>query len=262
MKHYFFKYQGAGNDFILLDDRQLSFPDQDKALIKKLCDRRFGIGSDGIILIKKSDTADVWIDFLNPDGTRSFCGNGSRCGVRFAKLLGMISADYCTFQAVDGNHEAWLTEKNVRISMNDVAGIEEHAEGQFLFTGSPHLIIKKESGLDSLDVKKEGAAIRYNEQYKKEGVNVNYVHAVKDDLINIRTYERGVEDETLACGTGVTAAALAHAFDKKMSEGKISVSALGGLLSVSFMRAGQGFKYVELEGPAEEVFCGEMNLYD
>lgn len=262
MKHYFFKYQGAGNDFILFDDRQGSFPDQDKKLIAKLCNRKFGIGSDGIILIKKSGKADLWIDFINPDGSRSFCGNGSRCGIQFAQLLGMIKGDTCTFQAVDGIHQGWIMKKTVRISMNDVNEIENHEEGAFLHTGSPHLIITMDQGLDSLDVKSDGAAIRYSERYKKEGVNVNYVHAVKDDLINIRTYERGVEDETLACGTGVTAAALAHAYERKMSEGKISVSARGGLLIVTFMRVGDGFKFVELEGPADEVFCGEIEIND
>jgi len=258
MKHYFFKYQGTGNDFILLDDRQNSFPDRDKALIAKLCDRRFGIGSDGIILIKKSDKADFWIDFLNPDASRSFCGNGSRCGVRFAKLLGMMPENHCSFQALDGIHEAWLKEDTVKISMKDVKKLEEHELGMFLDTGSPHLIVKRAEGLDKMDVEKEGSAIRFNETYKKHGVNVNFVSMIDKNHIAIRTFERGVDGETLACGTGVTAAALALAAEQGLEAGEIQVKARGGDLSVCFEKDGKGFNAITLEGRAEEVFCGEM----
>jgi diaminopimelate epimerase len=259
MKTYFFKYQGAGNDFILVDDRNEQFAEPSSEVVARLCDRRFGIGSDGLILIKKSQTADLWIDFMNPDGSRSFCGNGSRCGLLFAKKLGMIHNDECTFQAVDGIHTGRLTSAGARISMQQVKAIETHDKGSFVQTGSPHLVLPVDD-IKNLDVKSLGSSIRYSPFYKKDGVNVNFILDLGSEKLALRTYERGVEDETLACGTGVTAAALVHARKHDLHKGTIHVKALGGDLSVSFVKDGEGFKDIYLEGPAEEVFCGEIAL--
>lgn len=257
MNLYFFKYQGAGNDFIVIDDRKGDFPES-VDLVERLCDRRFGIGSDGILLIKSSDKADLHIDFINPDGSRSFCGNGSRCGLKFAQLLGMIG-DKCRFEAIDGTHEGLVSSNSVRISMTDVELVKAHPLGYFLNTGSPHLVIQKQ-GLETLDVKGEGSAIRYSDEFKKEGVNVNFITIEGEDNLAIRTYERGVEDETLSCGTGVTAAALSVAYEKGLSEGTLNVKSRGGDLQVQFEREGDGFKQVWLEGPAEMVFSGEFEI--
>jgi diaminopimelate epimerase len=257
MSLYFFKYHGAGNDFIVIDDRNSSFPES-KELISDLCHRRFGIGSDGIMLIKHSDVADVHLDFINPDGSRSFCGNGSRCGLSFAYTLGMIK-DECTFEAIDGLHQGRYNGESVTISMSDVTTLDAHPFGMLLDTGSPHLIIRRES-LDGLDVKNEGSRIRYSDEFKEDGVNVNFVQQQVDQSLSIRTYERGVEDETLSCGTGVTAAALAMAYRAELEQGSVSVHSLGGELRVDFERSQQGFKNIYLTGPAVKVFGGEIHI--
>ncbi|NND94260.1 MAG: diaminopimelate epimerase [Flavobacteriales bacterium] len=252
---FFFKYQGAGNDFILIDDRLDIFPDS-SSLIKQLCDRRFGIGSDGVMLIKKSDQADIKLDFINPDGSRSFCGNGSRCGLRFAKILGEIE-ETCSFEAIDGVHQGEIKNDVVRISMMDVDTVSEHPSGYLLHTGSPHLIIEVEN-LDEIDVKTEGARIRFGEEFKEHGINVNFVTYGSDRNLRIRTYERGVEDETLSCGTGVTAAALSMAIRNGFDSGPIKVKSRGGDLEVDFSYVDQGFQSVWLQGPAKKVFSGEI----
>ena len=258
MQLNFHKYQGAGNDFIVIDDRELIFPSEDKALIAKLCDRRFGIGSDGILLIQNRENADLRIDFLNPDGSRSFCGNGSRCGLRFAAHLGLIKSN-CTFTASDGRHEGRLTEDLVHIAMRDVSVVQRNEFGTELYTGSPHLIRFVED-IDLVDVDAEGAAIRYNEVYKEEGINVNFVQHIAPDTLQIRTYERGVEGETLACGTGVTAAALAKASQERIERKEIFVKARGGDLSVRFEKDGSGFKNIWLTGPAVKVYEGSVDI--
>jgi diaminopimelate epimerase len=256
MSLYFFKYQGAGNDFIMIDDRQLQFPSEDKAHIAALCDRKFGVGSDGILLVQPSADADVKLDFINPDGTRSFCGNGSRCGVRFAQLLGMIS-ERCTFEACDGIHEAHIHDAYIRIHMSNVSRPQQATLGLVLDTGSPHLILFRDD-IEPLDVVQEGSEIRHSPTYAKEGINVNFVQSTGSSALSIRTYERGVEGETLACGTGVTAAALAHAQQQGLSSGTISVKALGGQLTVDFTGDSTGgFVDVWLQGPAELVFRGK-----
>jgi len=251
----FFKYQGAGNDFILIDDRAGLFPESEK-LVSQLCDRKFGIGSDGILLIKNSEQADVHLDFLNPDSTRSFCGNGSRCGLRFAEELGLVEGS-CTFEAIDGLHEAALHKVYVRISMSDVSEIIDHNKGYMLDTGSPHLVIEVDD-LENHQVADSGAQLRYSPEFAKHGINVNFVEFRKDNKLSIRTYERGVEAETLSCGTGVTAAALALAYKQKLHQGRIEVSSRGGELAVEFNYDGNSFHDIWLEGPAKKVFGGEI----
>ncbi len=255
LKLHFSKYQGAGNDFILIDNRsgthQLS-TDQ----IQKLCDRNFGIGSDGLILIEESDSANYFVNFYNPDGSQSFCGNGSRCAFRMAQRIGLVKKEG-SFQAIDGLHQAKSISDDVSISMSDVAGVDAYKDGFVLQTGSPHFV-KFAEEIENIDLVKEAHSIRYDAHYKDKGINVNFV-LPESDGIKMRTYERGVEAETLACGTGVTAAALVFALSRDHVEA-VKVQTRGGKLSVNFERAGQGFKKIWLTGPAEHVYDGNIEL--
>lgn len=202
----FFKYQGTGNDFVMIDNRENVFPKDDLSLITKLCDRRFGIGADGVILIENTESSDFEMVYFNPDGSQSLCGNGSRCAVMFANQLGIIE-DKTKFMAIDGEHEAHIKEGRVHLLMHDVNEVEQIGEDFLIDTGSPHYI-KYVTDLDQKDMIAEGRAIRYSDRFKAAGVNVNLIEK-QDDGLKIRTYERGVEGETLSCGTGCTAAALA-----------------------------------------------------
>ena len=252
----FFKYQATGNDFILIDNRdQIVQPSEQ--LAKKLCDRKFAIGSDGLILIQNHPGYDFEMVFFNPDGSQSLCGNGSRCAVTFAKKLGVIDQS-CHFLAYDGGHEASiLPSGEVRLKMNDVHSVRSTADGTFVDTGSPHLIVFSDD-VDTLDVVGEGRKIRYNDTFKDKGVNVNFVRRQGAHDIIVRTYERGVENETLSCGTGVTASALASAMHELRSP--ITITTKGGRLQVEFTADGDGFTNIYLIGPAEEVFEGTIRL--
>lgn len=263
MEIHFYKYQGTGNDFILIDNRTKFFKNDTK-LIAHLCDRKFGIGADGLILLEnpKNHEEDFEMIYFNADGKESsMCGNGGRCAVAFANLLGIIGQE-TVFSAIDGTHHARIENGQVRLQMKDVPEIMQTNETYFLDTGSPHHIVFT-SDLETLDVKTEGAKIRNNETYREEGVNVNFVShgpARNVNIFFVRTFERGVEDETLSCGTGVTAVALAAHFSGKTSDEIIQIKTLGGALSVSFtptQRRGC-YENIWLSGPAELVFEGEM----
>jgi diaminopimelate epimerase len=212
MKINFFKFHGCGNDFIIFDDRENIFSLTQKK-IENLCNRRFGIGADGLILIRNRKEADFEMIYFNADGkTGSMCGNGSRCAVSFAFDLSLIK-EKCIFIAADGLHEAEIKnisnekEKMVAVKMRDVSGIEINPAFIFLDTGSPHVVVQQKN-IDELNVFDEGRKIRYNERFKEKGTNVNFIEK-ENEFIKVRTYERGVEDETLSCGTGVTASAIA-----------------------------------------------------
>ncbi len=252
----FYKYQATGNDFILIDDRELTFPDRPE-IIRFMCDRKFGIGSDGLILIRNSDDSDFEMVFYNPDSSQSLCGNGSRCAVRFAEKLGLVDGK-CAFLAYDGIHKAeLLSDERVRLGMNNVQNVRQLPDGMFVDTGSPHLI-RYVQDIDDVDVAGRGREIRYNETFREKGVNVNFV-SIEDHRICVRTYERGVENETLSCGTGVTAAALASA--ERGMDSPVAVNTKGGNLEVSFERNTDGsFSRVYLTGPAKEVFTGSIEL--
>lgn len=257
MRIPFHKYHGTGNDFILVDNREGIFR-EDKETIQRLCDRHFGIGSDGLILIESDSEADFYMNFFNPDGSQSFCGNGSRCAVAFFHQV-FPSKETIRFRAIDGMHSASVASGIVSISMSDVNEIREAPDGWFLNTGSPH-IIRFVDSLGELDIVKEARAIRYNERWKEKGVNVNFVSVTGSNRIRMRTYERGVEAETLSCGTGVTAAALAFHYLNK-SDGRIEVETAGGRLSVLFVDDGSGlFREVQLIGPATPVFEGHVTI--
>ena len=253
----FHKYQGAGNDFIFIDNRTGSFQKNNKELIAFLCHRRFGIGADGVVLIENRNAYDFEMVYFNPDSSQSFCGNASRCAVDFAHKLGIIDRE-ASFLAIDGGHTAFIKDNLIHVKMNDVAGIELIGEDMFVHTGSPHYIRFVEK-VDDMDVFAEGRKIRYSDPYREEGTNVNFVQALGDDKIYVRTYERGVENETLSCGTGVTAAAIA-ASSRNLSS-PVEVQTKGGMLKVSFRRTQNNlFEDVILTGPAVKVYEGVIRI--
>ncbi len=261
MQLKFYKYEGAGNDFILIDNRKHVFSHAEKPeLIKKLCDRHFGIGADGLMVLEEKEGFDFEMIYYNADGLQgSMCGNGGRCITAFAKHLQLIN-DETNFLAVDGPHYAKISENTwVSLQMIDVSEIRMDGDAFVLNTGSPHYVLTV-SDLKDLDVFTEGKAIRNNSTYKAEGINVNFVED-KGDHYYVRTYERGVENETYACGTGVTAVALAMA-KKKDQKGHIqtSIRVPGGHLGVRFNYDGSTFKDVFLEGPATFVFSGIIDI--
>ncbi|NEU10385.1 diaminopimelate epimerase [Flavihumibacter sp. R14] len=260
MRIPFFKYQGAGNDFILADNRDNSIDHHDPRLIQELCHRRFGIGADGAMFLQKKEGFDFEMIYYNADGKpSSMCGNGGRCIVSFAKYLNIIDTE-TNFLAVDGPHYATISEAGnwVSLQMIDVDSIIEDADAFVLNTGSPHYVACA-SNLNSKDVFTEGREIRNSTAYVEEGINVNFVEDFGDHYF-VRTYERGVEDETFACGTGVTAVALAMARKKDLA-GQINtaISVMGGQLNVRFDYDGKRFSNIFLEGPATYVFRGEID---
>ncbi len=258
MKSTFYKYEGTGNDFIFIDNRQNIFPKTDVKLIEKLCDRRFGIGADGLILLENDTETDFRMVYYNSDGNQSsMCGNGGRCIVAFAKRLNIISNE-TTFIATDGLHDATVLENGiVSLQMKNVDGVKIESDYVFLNTGSPHHVMLV-NGLDNYDVKSIGAAIRYSDLYGKAGSNVNFVKQISDDHFRLRTYERGVEDETYSCGTGATAAAIAMNAIGKTNSHDIKLDVEGGKLEVAFDKVNDSYINVFLKGPATFVFEGEI----
>ena len=252
----FFKYQGTGNDFVMIDNRDLIFP-KEREIIKNLCDRRFGIGGDGLILLEDDPSADFKMVYFNSDGNEStMCGNGGRCLVAFAHFLDIFE-DRTVFNAIDGLHEAEIHNGIVKLKMIDVDGIKNIDADFELNTGSPHFVTFVEM-LKDYKVFEKGNKIRNSTSYCEQGINVNFVEKIAENEIFIRTYERGVEDETFSCGTGATAAALVFLKDKKLSSVKVKV--LGGNLKVYAEQDGEGFKNIWLEGPAKQVFKGKFDL--
>lgn len=264
MKFHFYKYQATGNDFVLIDNRSGNYSfsvDQ----IKKICDRKFGIGADGIMLIEKHTALDFSLVYYNSDGTQSLCGNGSRAAAQFASFLGIVNGR-AVFQAYDGRHDAELLPTGiVRLRINDTKEISVVGNDYKINTGSPHLIRFVEN-VNQYPVVEEGKKIRYSDTYKEKGINVNFVELLPNNTIFVRTYERGVENETLSCGTGVTAAALA--VSQKGYTSPVSIKTLGGDLSVEF-KSGRAdlptdqagtFQDIFLVGPAVQVFDGYFIL--
>lgn len=254
----FYKYQGTGNDFVIIDNRTKHFKYNTK-LVKNLCDRKFGIGADGLICLEDSEDAEVDFKmiYFNADGKESsMCGNGGRCIVAFAKFLNIIEEN-CIFNAIDGVHEAKVdNEMNVQLKMKDVHQIEKLANCYILDTGSPHYV-KMVKNIQDINVKKQGAKIRYSDDFKNVGINVNFVQ-LENNKLHIRTYERGVEDETLSCGTGVTAAALASFSSSLIQYNQVNIKTSGGELQVKFDKSVKGFSNIWLIGPTQQVFKGEI----
>lgn len=259
MKFHFSKYHGTGNDFIMIDGRSVDLSLLTPKIISNLCDRHFSIGADGVIILSDSQSHDFKMTYYNSDGYKgSMCGNGGRCIVAFARNIGVIQ-DECTFEAIDGIHSASVNEAGlVRLKLNDVSEISKLIDGYSLDTGSPHFILFRDS-IDEIDVVSEGRIIR-NETRFTEGSNVNFVE-IADSGIKVRTYERGVEDETLSCGTGVTAAAIATFLHKGNNGKKTAVSTKGGLLSVEFDHLSDDkFSNIYLTGPVRNVFEGVFQV--
>lgn len=258
-KAHFYKYQGAGNDFVLIDNRNLNFEYNDNNAVLQLCDRRFGIGADGLMLLQDHPDYDFEMLYFNADGKLgSMCGNGGRCIVAFAKHLGIIDTE-TNFLAVDGPHYAKISAAGnwVELQMIDVKDISRDGDAYVLNTGSPHYV-DQVTALADLDVYHTGKQIRNNTTYATEGINVNFVED-KGDHLFVRTFERGVEDETYACGTGVTAVALAMAKDRAQTgDLKTNIKVLGGDLRIEFSYDGNNFTNIFLCGPAELVFEGDI----
>lgn len=257
----FLKYQGAGNDFILIDNRDNALNHKQPELIKRLCDRRFGIGADGLMLLQNQAGFDFEMVYYNADGQpSSMCGNGGRCIVAFAKHLNVIDSE-TTFLAVDGAHYAKISDNGswVSLQMINVNQITLDGNAFVLNTGSPHYVVKA-SNLATKNVFEDGRNIRYSETYAKEGININFVEDLNEGYF-VRTYERGVEDETFACGTGATAVALAMAKNEgKTGDITTPIKVLGGNLNIRFHYDGNSFTNIFLEGPATFVFKGAMDL--
>ena len=259
MDQTFYKYQGTGNDFILIDDRANVFPLKYVSLVARLCDRRFGIGADGLILIQNAATSDFKMVYFNADGNESsLCGNGARCTIAFANFLNCIE-DKTTFEAVDGLHSAHIDGDIISLQMHDVSKIQAFENHTFLDTGSPHHVEMVEK-LKTFDVYGNGKRIREGSPYYATGTNVNFVEQLAKDQFAIRTYERGVEDETLSCGTGATAVALAMYENKKTTATKIKINVQGGVLEIQFEVTDKGYSQIFLSGPAEQVYSGTFKF--
>jgi len=251
----FYKYQGTGNDFIMIDDREKEFDLTDNDLIAALCERRMGIGADGLILLREHDTLDFEMIYFNADGKQSsMCGNGGRCIIAFAQMLEITESE-TTFMAIDGEHKGRLMDDGIYLQMQDVKKIEGVGDGLVLNTGSPHYIEMVDE-LEYIDVNKQGRKIRNSAPFKKEGINVNFVLDASD--LQVRTYERGVEAETLSCGTGVVATAIAMHYANCIEETLVNVKTKGGELTVSFEEFNGGYRNIWLSAEASMVFAGEF----
>jgi len=253
----FNKYQGTGNDFIIIDNRDLHFISE-PAVISRMCHRRFGIGADGLILIEPDKDTDFRMRYYNADGYEgSMCGNGGRCSAHFA-FKNKIAGSVMKFTAYDGIHNATVNGDEVQLTMSDVKEINLTGDNCFLNTGSPHHI-EFVSDINDIDVVGEGRRIRYSDRYAPQGTNVNFV-SIAEERLEVRTYERGVEDETLSCGTGVTASAIAAVLGRHFDRMPVKVATSGGLLTVSFRIGKEIITDVTLSGPATFVFEGKFKL--
>lgn len=257
---HFYKYQGTGNDFIIIDNRDGKYDNLTKKQVSFLCDRRYGIGADGLMLLNEHKDYDFEMKYYNADGNpSSMCGNGGRCLVKFAAEVGIIRSDY-KFLAVDGEHEASInTDGTVALKMSDVSQVQYDHGNFILNTGSPHFV-EICNNVWQMDVVKKGREIRYSPEFKEKGINVNFVEQTEHpDKIIVRTYERGVEDETYSCGTGVTAAALV-CYHNDNGFNRVEVKTKGGDLSVEFDKVDDNFQDIWLNGPAVKVFEGNVEV--
>ncbi len=259
MKILFNKYEGAGNDFIIVRNVPGLIDPADKMLVSRLCDRKFGIGSDGLIFIEDCNGHDFRMVFINPDGLRgAMCGNGGRCAAHYA-MSHITGFRNLTFLADDGPHTAiWKGDNNIELSIGDVQGVKETEDGIVVNTGVDHLVVFTDD-TDNTDVVTLGRKLRYSQRYAPYGLNVNFLQ-VNGDKLKVRTYERGVEDETLACGTGVTASVIAAAITGKIVTDNPLVSVRGGTLSVRYTLNNDGATNIWLSGPATFVFSGEIEI--
>lgn len=259
MKVNFYKYQGIGNDFIIIDNRKNNISLSDMQ-INQLCDRRFGVGADGLMLLENHLSLDFNMKYFNADGKEStMCGNGGRCLVAFAKSISLIDKK-TNFNAIDGVHKATVNKNNsISLQMQDVSYIRSVNTNYFLNTGSPHYVTFRDD-IKNIDVYNRGREIRYSAEFSPEGTNVNFVE-FQDNKLFVRTYERGVENETLSCGTGVTASAISASIYSDSDKNSYDIITKGGYLNVSFKKQDSNtFSDVWLTGPATFVFKGEIDI--
>lgn len=258
MKILFFKYKATGNDFIIINNTEKLFLLSEK-IIKNMCNRNLGIGADGLILIEKIKKYDFYMKYYNSDGKEgTMCGNGGRCSVHFAKKIGIINNTNTLFKTIDGSHYASITKNIVSLNLKNIELVEVYKKHIYINTGSPHHMIFIDNK-NYLNVYNKGIKIRFNQKYIKKGVNVNFVK-VKKNILNVRTYERGVENETYSCGTGVTASAIAAYNIKKLLYNKIIVQTLGGTLQVKFEKLLKSYKEIFLKGEVNFVYKGILKL--
>jgi diaminopimelate epimerase len=254
----FNKYQGTGNDFIIIDNRNGLFNPGNNELVKFLCDRRFGIGADGLILISSTSGYDFRMIYYNSDGNESsMCGNGGRCAAAFA-IRNSIAGRTQKFMTFDGLHEAIEEAGIIRLKMNDVTGHKLIDNHYFINTGSPHYVVFAEN-VRNMDVRSRGKELRWSEKFAPAGTNVNFAEITGNGIF-VRTFERGVEDETLSCGTGVTASAIASVLTGNFKPGNINIETPGGKLSVEFRKDGDRISDIWLSGPATFVFEGSIDV--
>jgi diaminopimelate epimerase len=257
MRQIFYKYQGTGNDFVIIDNRKDVFDKHNTTLIAHLCKRRTGVGADGLILLESDPNYDFRMVYFNADGNEStMCGNGGRCIVAFAKFLGIIEIN-TEFVATDGSHFARIDDAYVELKMQDVSSIFSNENYHVLDTGSPHYVALQ-SSLQAIDMNTEGSKIRHTAPFDVNGVNVNFAEKINDDTFAIRTYERGVEGETLSCGTGATAVAIAMFHSNQTTSKSISLETQGGVLKVRFEPLLSSYSDVWLCGPTKQVFKGDL----
>lgn len=261
MQIHFYKYQGTGNDFVMLDNMNGEYDGLSLDQIRFLCHRKLGVGADGLIKLSANEKVDFTMEYFNADGTQSFCGNGARCTVAFARDRGYVNHQ-AVFDAIDGRHASFIEKGIVRIEMLPVKEVEKIGGDYLLDTGSPHYV-SIQSNSENVDIVDYGKQVRYSERFKEKGVNVNTLSEIEPKTISVQTYERGVEDETLSCGTGVTACALVQMLRSDLTgQQEIRVHTKGGELTVNATRdaMGTGFSEVWLSGPAKGVFKGEIDV--
>jgi diaminopimelate epimerase len=257
MKQLFYKYQGTGNDFVMIDNRKNVFDKHNTALISHLCNRRTGVGADGLILLESDPSYDFRMVYFNADGNEStMCGNGGRCIVAFANYLGIIEKN-TEFIAIDGPHLARIDAAYVELKMQDVSEISSNDNYHILDTGSPHYVALQ-LNLQQIDMNLEGSRIRQSPPFDTNGINVNFAEKINDDTFAIRTYERGVEGETLSCGTGATAVAIAMYHSNQTTSKSIHLETQGGVLKVRFEPLSSSYSDVWLCGSTKQVFKGDL----
>jgi len=257
----FSKYHGTGNDFIMVDNRTGGL-NPTVNLVEKLCNRHFGIGADGLILLENAQESSLMMRYFNSDGREStMCGNGGRCYAHFAHQLG-LAGQHVSFYGIDGFHEAYMLDNgNIRLRMIDVSAVEPVEDGFFLNTGSPHFVLFVRN-VEEVSVEHEGRLTSKSVNVQHGGTNVNFVQLAGEKVLKIRTYERGVEAETLSCGTGSVASAIAYANFFGFAEGPVELLAPGGTLRVYFNQEGDGYKNIWLEGAVTHVFNGSIEVDD
>lgn len=262
MQIKFYKYQGTGNDFIILDNRDGAYNALSDKSVQDLCHRHFGIGADGLMMLQGKEGYDFEMVYYNSDGQPgSMCGNGGRCLVQFARLMGLQKKEI-NFLASDGPHQARIDEEDiVSLNMKDVLEVKTHGEGIILDTGSPHYVAFVDD-VAAIDVVAKGKEIRNSKPFAEKGINVNFVQILDEDEFFVRTYERGVEDETFSCGTGVTAAAIGSPHNHT-GFNRVEIKTTGGKLSVEYDKINdQTFKNIWLAGPGTFVYQGEIQTQD